>query len=407
MAAHRPARSARALALAVALTVGLMAAPPAASASSSAAPRPANCPPDWLGTSTNLDPQISDDGRFVVFTAYVPDSETGDRMVFLRDVRRGHTTVASDPARPGVSFLPSMSADGNRISYLRVDSGMMGYPAEVWVYDRRTGARTLEGTADSEDRAALSADGRYLTYDRINARDSGLVDIVVRDVDRNITTLVSANPSGEPANDTSRFPLISADGRFVLFWSPATDLTRDAGLTSADGRAFVRDVRAGRTTLVPLPAGQSSGYQSGGRLSATGRFVLYANDTGAWRYDRRTGRSVRASTWPVPGSWVGSEGISATGRRVLLTTEDALLVRDVRSGRETAVDARPDGSLDPTTRSYPGGLTADGRYAVFYTETPDLDPHETAASWLSIYVRDTLRGTTRLVSSVHPGGACG
>jgi Tol biopolymer transport system component len=370
--------------------------------------RAANCPPAWLGTTTNVDPKISANGRFVVFTGYGPDSEVGDRDIFLRDLKRGTTTVVSDPARVSYNFLPSISDDGNRISYLRLDPENFANDAELWVFNRRTGKRTQEGIAYTQFAPDLSATGRYVTFSRTEDGNGNHVDIFVRDVVRNVTRLVSATPAGKPANNTSVEPTISANGHSVLFWSEATDLTPAATDVGNNGSLFVRDVRTGTTRVILDRHGSVSGtYRWGQKLSPDGRYVLYHDTTGLWRYDRSTHRTVAASK-PATAKYGFSYAlsISAQGRSVAFSA-GPLKVRNVRTGKETTVDVGPNGKVDPSGGGgYLGEITPNGRFAVFYTGAKKLDPKDTAHSELSVYVRDLHKQKTTLVSSIHPGGSC-
>jgi Tol biopolymer transport system component len=67
---------------------------------------------------------------------------------------------------------------------------------------------------------ALESDAGNLTQLDFN----GLNDVFVRDLGTGTTVLVSATPSGVSANGPSFNPQLSADGRYVLFESDATDL---------------------------------------------------------------------------------------------------------------------------------------------------------------------------------------
>lgn len=89
--------------------------------------------------------------------------------------------------------------------------------------------------------------------------------------------LASANAQNTgTGNAFSRSPVLSADGRFVVFKSQASDL----GVNDANGvtDVFVRDLVLGRTLLISL---NRSGTASGNRLSANpvmgadGRTVLF------------------------------------------------------------------------------------------------------------------------------------
>jgi hypothetical protein len=392
-------------------TAGVLAALLAASlvgpatASVAAVGNPAACPPDWLGTTNNIQPRVSADGRYVVWTGRGPDGEIGDQVIFLRDLRLGRTTVVSDPALVRYNFLPDISDDGNRISYLSRETDDFDNDAELWVYDRRTGARTLEGTSFTQRVPELSADGRHVVFEELFEGDTNRVEVYARDVDRDVTTLVSVNLAGQPAAGTSFEPRIDDSGRYILFFSYDSELAPGTGDVSDTGAVYLRDLRTRRTTAIPDRNGDV-GAMGIADLSPDGRYIVYPGTGGVWRHDRVTGRTVAASKPATDEYAVNSSGIGAGGRHVLLGTIDALLVREVRTGRETAVDVRPDGQPEPTGRGWPGEMTPDGRYVTFYSSAPDLDARETAASTLSVYVRDLRRGTTTLVSSTNAGGAC-
>jgi Tol biopolymer transport system component len=371
----------------------------------------ASCPPEWLGTGSYSAPRISANGRFAVFVENAPSNDAGYfHNVYLRDLKRGVTTLISDPAGYSNNFNPSISADGSRVSYLRLtEDGPLN--AELWVYHRRTGQSTLEDTADPQETPELSAGGRYVTFSRSVPATVGNPpkdDVFVRDVDRDSTRLVSATAAGGPGNNTSHDPTISADGRSVLFLSKSTDLTADSGGVTKNGALFVRDLRTGRTRLVVdlfEPGSITTVWTH--QLSPDGRYVLYHNLDGLWRYDRRTRRTVAASRPAAPGYYINTwTSISAGGRSVAFSGGQAVVVRNVRTGKETVANLEPDGTAGPYN-GYLGQLTPDGRFAVFYTQAKTLDPTETAQGQESVYVRDLRKHTTTLVSSIHPGGACG
>src|SRR5467141_1577168 len=84
----------------------------------------------------------------------------------------------------------------------------------------------------AEETPALSLDGRYVAY---TALQSDRVQIFLRDTCEGApagcqprTTLLSAAADGTPANDESRTPSMSSDGRYVAFSSAATNLVENA-----------------------------------------------------------------------------------------------------------------------------------------------------------------------------------
>src|SRR4051812_28572756 len=71
------------------------------------------------------------------------------------------------------------------------------------------------------------------------------------------TQRVSVGPQGRQANGDSVSPSLSADGRFVAFYSEASNLV--PGDTDQVGDVFVRDRRTGTTERVSLGRGGVQG----------------------------------------------------------------------------------------------------------------------------------------------------
>jgi hypothetical protein len=131
------------------------------------------------------------------------------------------------------------------------------------------------------DADAISADGRFVVFDsgasNLVAGDTNQrVDVFVRDRVAGTTERVSVGSGRTEANDNSLGGAISADGRFVVFDSEASNLV--AGDTNGRFDVFVRDREAGTTTLIsaagrfPPRAGKLLltpwPPRAGGRLSA-------------------------------------------------------------------------------------------------------------------------------------------
>jgi Tol biopolymer transport system component len=152
-----------------------------------------------------------------------------------------------------------------------------------------------QGNSDSYD-PSISADGRYVAFysvasDLVAGDTNGTPDVFVRDRQAGTTKRVSISSTGTVGNGDSLDPSISADGRYVAFFSYASDLIADD--TNAGSDVFVRDRQAGTTRRVSI---SSTGTQGNGAsdslsISADGRYVafqsdatnLVANDTnGAW-----------------------------------------------------------------------------------------------------------------------------
>src|SRR2546423_1793569 len=90
---------------------------------------------------------------------------------------------------------------------------------------------------------AISGDGRYVAFqsalDTMTPGDTnGRSDIVVRDLVRNTNILASVDSNGAQSASDSRFPAISADGRYVAF--SAGNLGDNYGVRGI----YVRDLQA-------------------------------------------------------------------------------------------------------------------------------------------------------------------
>src|SRR5437016_1827810 len=116
----------------------------------------------------------------------------------------------------------------------------------------RNGTSGLNGPTGAAD---LSASGRYVAFesvatDLVNRVDTNNTnDVFLRDLQTGVTTLVSINRFGmATGNDASYWPKVSADGRFVVFTSFATDLVEN--YRAGEQGLFVRDMLAGTTTLI-------------------------------------------------------------------------------------------------------------------------------------------------------------
>src|SRR5262245_7829133 len=92
------------------------------------------------------------------------------------------------------------------------------------------------------------------------------------------TDLVSLTQSGGQGNGDSRFPAISADGRYVVFESRADNLVPDD--TNGAFDIFVRDRVNGITERVSIGQGgvQANGTSDSAVISNNGQFVAFRSE---------------------------------------------------------------------------------------------------------------------------------
>ncbi|MEZ5963013.1 MAG: hypothetical protein R3F56_04115 [Planctomycetota bacterium] len=228
-------------------------------------------------------------------------------------------------------------------------------------------------------------------------------------------------------NGNSLQPTVTEDGRHVAFTSLATNLV--AGDTNGFADVFVRDTRAGTTTLVSARPGNSQAEPNGSSFDPSiahgGRFVAFAsNASNLVSFDTNgkadvfvrdlqgqvTQRVSLGSTGVQANEDCRSPSITADGRYVVFTTAannmgapdtngmNDVFLRD--TARQTTVrvstsrtSAAANGASSNTFRS----VSADGNLVVFESNAPDLVANDTN-NVSDVFVRDVAAGTTVRVS---------
>lgn len=407
---------------------------------------------DGAGASANsFSPDISGDGRFVVFDSdadnLAPDDVDTVRNVHVRNVRAGTTTLvsrasgASGAAGDSDAFDPSISADGRYVAFESASTTLTadGNPGttDVFVRDlvgqtttlvsRDTGANGPAGDSSSFD-PVISADGRHVAFttaaDNFSAEDDdSVLNVYVRDLTAQTTTLVSraTGAGGAGADGISRAAAISGDGRRVAFESVADNLSAEDD--DAVQNVFVRDVVAGTTTLVSRATGAAgAGADVGGfapDISADGRLVVF--HSGATNLSAEDGdpfedvflRDLDAQTTTLvsraAGGGAGGDGygiraaISDDGRHVAFISgadnlspddgpPDDVFARDLQTGGVTFV-SRGAGAAGPAANGSSSftAISADGRYVAFSTVAENLAPVGGVTS--NVFWRDVLGPT--------------
>jgi hypothetical protein len=128
----------------------------------------------------------------------------------------------------------------------------------------------------------MSADGRYVVFtstasDLVVGDDNTASDVFVRDLRSGSTIRATVDTAGGDANNFSYNPSITADGRYVSFTSFATDLvTRDRNDTFD---VFVRDLVLGRTIRVSQDQLQREANKGSfdASISADGAYVAFGS----------------------------------------------------------------------------------------------------------------------------------
>jgi Tol biopolymer transport system component len=256
------------------------------------------------GTGRSYGAVLTPGGRTVAFLSnandLVADDDNDAFDVFLRDLNAGTTTLVS-VGRDGIgggrsdSWGPMVSPNGRYVVFSsaarNLVAGDRNQASDVFLRDLRQGTTTLVSCSRNGKRTAngpsvalgVSANGRYVLFtsqaDNAAAGDrNDAADLFVRDLRDAVTKIVSVNANGRTANGPSSAGSLSADGRFVLFASKATNLLAPAA--SGVGDVFRRDVVDGITILASVAATSSSGgngLSDSPLLTPDARYGLFAS----------------------------------------------------------------------------------------------------------------------------------
>ena len=129
----------------------------------------------------------------------------------------------------------------------------------------------------------ISADGRYVVFQSkasnlVAGDNNGRYDIFRRNLQTGTTDLVSVSTAGFSGNGLGLSPTVSGDGRFVAWESDATNVI--SGDTNGTWDVFLRDMTQGVTTRISLTAGGGQAGQRSGnpRLTPDARFIVFESD---------------------------------------------------------------------------------------------------------------------------------
>lgn len=339
-----------------------------------------------------LDPDLSADARYVVYTHAPPGG--GTRQIQLLDRNSGSTTLVSrspsgEPGN-GDAIRASISGDGRWVlfSSLADNLGVVADSngqADVFLFDRDTQVvqrlSVVSGGATDNGRPselaagpaseALSADGSLAVFSSTAGllpadTDGDGADVYVFQRNGGVLSLLNPGQIEGFAVISASSPALSADGSQVLY---AALLQRGDG--SRFRASIVQTLAGGATRIVSRRSDGSIGDGEGGAMSADGQVVFYSDRLDPEPADQNTFRDLRY---------------------VLMPGQPGVPVSFALGGNSANA---------PNHHSLPVDLSDEGRWVSFESRA---DNHLVDGLPIpAVYLRDRFSSVTRRVSQTAAG----
>ncbi len=376
--------------------------------------------PTWsaggIGTlATSTASPISADGRHLVYLSNAADMVAGETEtsyasndVFLFDRDTGVTVRVSPTANitwtNGIQAQsPAISADGGTVVFRSNASNLIpgitdanGSSDDIYLYDRPTDTLSLVSHNSANPNTTVlnggaqaplvSGDGRYVVY-AANATNAvagqsdanGAADVFLYDRTSDTAVLVSHSSGGAATsgNAASQSPAVSTDGRFVAFASMATNLVAGQTDTAGTWDVFLFDQVTGAVTLVSRTA--ASATTAAGVLS----------QVPALSADGRFVAYASASTSLVAG-------------QVDTNAAADVFLFDAATGTTVLVSHTPSSSVTAAGAASQGpAISADGSLVVYASAATNLVASQADGNGAAdVFLYDRTLDTTTLVSAL-------
>lgn len=283
----------------------------------------------------------ADEGRYVAFVSYTKNLEGSDgkfRQIFWRDRNTGITKLVSKSANGelanGDCFEPSLSADGKKLVF--------------------------------ESKATNLVSG-----DVNNAKD-----IFIWHADDHKISLVSTASNGVMADAESFDAGISGNGKFVVFTSSATNLSK-TGKGRSNANIFLKDLEAGTTEMISIdPVQNAGGNGHKGSISYDGSRIVFCSATNTLVPDDRNG------LWDLFLWERGRKNL----KRVSLTHDG----KERNAGSESA------------SRQVASAISGDGKWVAFATTASNMVPGD-SNKFQDVFVVNVETGEVKVASFTNEG----
>lgn len=283
-------------------------------------------------------------------------------------------------------------------------SAPIGATAQIELVSKTASGVDLDGKTGYN--ACISDGGQFIAFesDATNAPGSnGVQQVYVKDMVTGTIELISKSASGLPGNNTSTLGDMTPDGRYVVYWSFATNLPGELG-PAID--VFHYDRLTNTTTLVSVGMGgvaanavskNPSITTDGTRvamLSAAGNLVPNDTNNGSGKFDVFVRDLIAGTTERVNVSSSGQQDlgayesvdISGDGRYVLFDSGTAWSANDTDNLLDTYVKDRftgqfifvADQPFGPPSSflSQSRAISRDGSAVLFTSSSPYFVPND-------------------------------
>ena len=341
-----------------------------------------------------------------------------------------------------VQDAPVLSQDGRYVAFATsasdIVAGDTNNSPDIFVRDRKLGATVRANLTNSGAELPtgyggsykMSANGRFVLF---TYRDSPLYvnnkwQLYLRDLKNNSTERVSITATGGIPDNSISFFDISADGRYVVFTTGATNVV--SGDTNNALDIFVRDRKLGTTALLSKPnsGGIADGSSSKPSISCDGSYVVFSSqatnlvtgDTNGaqdlFLVDRIANNTISNLTIngnSTNGSNVsGDVDISCNGERVVFISHASnLVLGDTNNERDVFAYSMVNNSFERVNVDSSGNQTSgstlyglstnsidfSGRYVAFVAGDDSLVTGDTNGTG-DVFLRDIIDGTTQIIS---------
>ncbi len=285
-------------------------------------------------------PDMTPDGRYVVFWGdsanLVAGKTTSGNQVFRKDLETKEVALCSADANGdegnNISRDPSISDGGRYVAYessaTDLIAGETTSGSQIFRKDLQTGEVALcsadadgnEGTG-SCGHPSISASGDFVAFssyspDLVSPATSGQ-QVFRKNLNTDGILLCSANAAGEEAESNASGPSISADGRFVAFYSSAQNLVPGG---TFDWEVFRKDLKTKEVALASSNAAREEGDAGSAAPSMTpdGRFVAFESHADNLVTTPVSKEQVFRKELEAPTTFFFAEGYTGSGFHTFL-----------------------------------------------------------------------------------------